>query len=181
MLGTSAIGGMIAGRINEKGIRVSETVLAGTCLVLLGCGLLTTVDGPEDDAKALGFLAFVGLGFGLSITAVTIMATVKVAPQYRAAAQGTLVQMRILGGSLGIAVSTVLLRREISKRLAGVCDFQDLSALSRGMADLSTQEQDAVRLAYSQAFHNGMVSAVAITCVGILAALASFSTRTIER
>lgn len=83
MLGTSAIGGAIAGKINRGHRRASETILVGSCLVLLGCGLLTTVRGPGDDAKALGFLVFPGLGFGLTTTAATIMATIETTPKDR--------------------------------------------------------------------------------------------------
>ncbi|KAJ4149980.1 hypothetical protein LMH87_010751 [Akanthomyces muscarius] len=83
MLGMTAIGGAIAGKINRRRRRALETIFAGTCLVLLGCGLLTTVRGPSDDVKALGFLVFPGLGFGLTTTAATIMATVETSPQDR--------------------------------------------------------------------------------------------------
>lgn len=83
MLGTIAVGGAVAGKINRFKYSTSKLILAGTCLVLLACGLLTTVRGSEDDAKALGFLVFAGLGFGLLTTAVTIMATVESSLQDR--------------------------------------------------------------------------------------------------
>lgn len=81
MLGMTAVGGAVAGKINKDKPRLSETIIAGACLVLLGCGLLMMVHGPSDDKKALGFLVFAGLGFGLSTTAVTIMAAVEASPK----------------------------------------------------------------------------------------------------
>lgn len=42
----------------------------------LGCGLLSTISSAlEVEAKALGFLVFVGFGFGLSGAASTMLAT----------------------------------------------------------------------------------------------------------
>lgn len=73
MLGTTAVGSVLGGALNSKRNHIFETILAGTCLMTLGCGLLSTVGGSEDDTKALGFLTFAGLGFGLSTSAATIM------------------------------------------------------------------------------------------------------------
>lgn len=77
MLGTMALGGAVAGKINAGKYRVSEILLGGACFITLGCGLLTTVREAGDDAKALGFLVFTGLGVGLSTTAATILALIE--------------------------------------------------------------------------------------------------------
>lgn len=81
MLGTSALGSAISGKINSKKNVLWETLLVGACLMTLGSGLLTTVSGAKDDSKALGFLAFSGLGFGLSTAAATILVTVEAPPR----------------------------------------------------------------------------------------------------
>lgn len=65
MLGTLAIGAAGNGALNKVKNYTAETLLAGTILMTLGCGLMIMVDGSEDDNMALGFLTFVGLGFGL--------------------------------------------------------------------------------------------------------------------
>lgn len=77
MLGTTAIGSVIAGKVNTSKNFLCETLVAGAALMVLGCGLLTTVSGSGDDAKGLGFLTFAGLGFGLSTAAATMMAAVE--------------------------------------------------------------------------------------------------------
>ncbi len=75
MIGGSAIGSITSGAVNGKKNFLFETIATGCCLTLLGCGLLSTVHGHEDDAKALGFLVFPGLGFGLSTAAATMLVT----------------------------------------------------------------------------------------------------------
>ena len=73
MLGSTAIGTVIAGKLNGVHNRLCETMSAGSAFMILSCALLSTVEGPEDDGKALGFLVFAGLGFGLSTASATMI------------------------------------------------------------------------------------------------------------
>lgn len=77
MLGASAIGSAVSGKVNAARNAHCETILAGACFMTLGCGLLTGVAGTENDGKALGFLTFAGFGFGLSTAAATILVAVE--------------------------------------------------------------------------------------------------------
>lgn len=49
----------------------------GSAFMILSCALLSTVEGPEDDGKALGFLVFAGLGFGLSTASATMVVSLE--------------------------------------------------------------------------------------------------------
>ena len=80
MLAASAIGTMTAGALNGgKGkVRFVETLLAACALMMVGCGLETTAgETGEVEAKVLGFLVFIGLGFGLSAAGGTMLAGVE--------------------------------------------------------------------------------------------------------
>ncbi|KAM3541413.1 hypothetical protein ARSEF1564_005640 [Beauveria bassiana] len=79
LVGGSALGSVIGGMVNGKKNFLFETIATGCCFTLLGCGLLSTVQGRADDAKALGFLVFAGLGFGLSTAAATMLVTFEAA------------------------------------------------------------------------------------------------------
>jgi hypothetical protein len=78
MLGSTAVASIIAGTINTGKKYLFETMLIGASLMTLGTGLLTLVHEASDDAKALGFIAFVGLGFGSTVTAATRLVMVAV-------------------------------------------------------------------------------------------------------
>lgn len=78
MLGTVAIGSMVSGKINATKGHLSGTLRCGSWLMALGFVLLTTIRGSKDDAKALGFLAFAGFGFGLFTAAATNVISVDV-------------------------------------------------------------------------------------------------------
>lgn len=73
MLGTAALGTVVCGRLNATKNRLFESLFVGASLMTLSCGLLSTVSGSEDDAKALGFLTFAGIGFGCATTAATML------------------------------------------------------------------------------------------------------------
>jgi hypothetical protein len=82
MLVTVAMGTIVSGAVNRTQRYVTETLLAGSCLMLLGCGLLTTLSTHElDTAKLLGFIAFCGLGFGLTVSSSTMIPSTRVDPK----------------------------------------------------------------------------------------------------
>ncbi|KAF4507046.1 hypothetical protein G6O67_005722 [Ophiocordyceps sinensis] len=177
MLGTSALGSAISGKINSKKNVLWETLLVGACLMTLGSGLLTTVSGAKDDSKALGFLAFSGLGFGLSTAAATILVTVEAPPRQQAVAQGILAQLRVLGGSLGISTSTIFVHAEAKRYFAGILTERERATLGRDGYTLSSEQWEAIHLAYSESFRKGMVAAAAVSGAAVLLTLGGYQRR----
>jgi MFS family permease len=204
MLGATAVGTILAGVISKTKNYLFETMLVGACLLTVGAGLLTTVrDGGGDDAKALGFIVFVGLGFGLNVAAATMITAFEVPivnygkispptklsynchPGYSeliidsnpAPAQGIIAQLRILGGSLGISTSTIFQNAQVRNHLAGLLTASELATLGHSSgsdAPLSAEKRRAVHRAFSDAFHNDMVAAVVVSGVAILVVLVGF-------
>jgi hypothetical protein len=195
MLGTTALGSVIVGKINATKDYLFESLLAGAALMLLACGLLTLVLGPTDDPKALGFLTFAGLGFGFSTSAATMIAAVeapikdygelstslacecmvpKLTRIATAPAQGILAQLRILGGSLGIASSTVFVHTQSSKYLAGILAPKDKASAGSSGGNLTNEQMEAVRQAYSKAFQLGMATAAGVAGVALLMACLAY-------
>ncbi|KAF4464924.1 major facilitator superfamily transporter [Fusarium albosuccineum] len=78
MLGSTAVGSILAGALSKTKNYLFETMLAGACLMALGTGLLTIVLSAGDDAKALAFTVFAGLGFGLNVASATMLTAVEV-------------------------------------------------------------------------------------------------------
>jgi hypothetical protein len=77
MLAASAVGTTLAGAVNGRGKnRLCETLVVACGLMALGCGLemLVERDPAGVEPKVLGFLVFVGLGFGLSAAGATMLA-----------------------------------------------------------------------------------------------------------
>ncbi|KAG5981179.1 hypothetical protein E4U55_003212 [Claviceps digitariae] len=165
MLVAVAVGGIVSGAVNARKSMIAELLLAGSCLMLLGCGLLTTLSVQTlDTAKLLGLITFCGLGFGLTVSSSTMIASREVPPRDYASAQGILAQLRILGGSLGIAASTAILRRE-TNGIASSSSFPVRRAEQPTPSDPETQRH--ARELYAQAFRTDMVVATAISGLAV--------------
>ena len=79
LVGGAAIGSTIAGLLCAKKDRTFHVAVAGACSVVLGSVLLSTLKNSiHVPTKAYGYQVFVGLGFGLTIAAVSVMATFEV-------------------------------------------------------------------------------------------------------
>ncbi|KAI0193211.1 major facilitator superfamily transporter [Xylaria flabelliformis] len=176
MSGSSALGSALSGSINGKKDRSCETLVVATGFVTLGCGLLMTISGSVTlEAKALGFLVFVGLGFGLSVSTTTMLATWQSSIRDHAPAQGIVAQVRIFGGSLGIAASSTILGLSLQAQVGGSVTPQQIASAEGGGADLTPSDLAAIRRAYADAFHEDMRVCTIIAGIGLLWALGTYS------
>ncbi|KAI0442121.1 major facilitator superfamily transporter [Xylaria telfairii] len=182
MLGSSAIGSVISGKVNGREDRSCGTLVVATSLMTLGCGLLTTVSGSVGlEAKALGFLVFVGLGFGLSVTTTTILAALQSSIRDHAAAQGIVAQVRVFGGSLGIAASSAILGLSLQAHVGGSVTPQQIASVEAGGTDLAPSDLAAIRRAYSDAFREDMRVCTIIAGIALLWAFGTYSRKRTNR
>ncbi|KAK7431400.1 hypothetical protein QQZ08_002171 [Neonectria magnoliae] len=177
MLGTAALGSALSGKINSVKNYVFESLLLGSCLMTLGCGLLTTLSHDLDSGKMLGFITFCGLGFGLTISASTMMSTIEVPIRDYAPAQGILSQLRLLGGSLGIATSTALLHQKVNEYLNGVLSPSELATIGGPDTHLSGSQLDSVHYAYAESFRADMKVTAGISAIGVISTLGAYRRR----
>ncbi|KAG5928181.1 hypothetical protein E4U53_002730 [Claviceps sorghi] len=179
MLVAVAVGSTASGAVNAKKSMIAESLLAGSCLMLLGCGLLTTLSAQElDTAKLLGFLAFCGLGFGLTVSSSTMIASQEVPRRDYASAQGILAQLRILGGSLGIAASAAILRRDMNAATSSSPSLHAADRTTNRAGQTAASDDETLhhaRETHAHAFQTDMVVAtivsglaVALTLVALL-------------
>ncbi|KAI1205879.1 major facilitator superfamily transporter [Annulohypoxylon truncatum] len=171
MLGASAVGSVISGAINGKANRTFELQIVASCFVVLGCGLLSTLSSSFTlEPKALGFLVFVGLGFGIIVATSTMVATVESSSEDHASAQGVMAEVRVLGGSIGIAASSAIVGIRIKDQV-GTLKTGWLPSPAGAGGSLTRAQQIAVKQAYSDAFDEDMR---VCTIIGAFAILVSF-------
>lgn len=78
LLGGSAVASMAGGMINGKKNLAFETLLVGACLMLIGTACLSTLSNTTElEPKVYGFQVFIGLGFGLTVSTVSLLAAVE--------------------------------------------------------------------------------------------------------
>lgn len=199
MLGALAVGSFLGGAASSKVNRTFHTFVTGTALVTLGVGLLSTVSSNlEVDKKIYGFEVIAGFGIGLTFSTVSLMTTketevedhgmcsiihirqpkvnyeLTVLPQIVAVAQGIVSQVRVFGGSIGVAAANAMLRLEAQTHLAGIlssAQIRELQASPTIIETLNTTQRDAVRGAYAYAFNQTMRICVYMGCAAFVACL----------
>lgn len=78
MLGSVAIASTIAGAINSKRDLICPTLIVGSLFLILGTATLSTLSNVTVIEKGMyGFEVFVGLGFGLMVSTVSLGATLE--------------------------------------------------------------------------------------------------------
>ncbi|RGP60514.1 hypothetical protein FSPOR_10651 [Fusarium sporotrichioides] len=174
MLGASAIGSVAAGKINNTKNYTFESLLIGSCFMTLGCGLLASLSHGSEDAKLLGYMTFCGLGFGLTVASSTMLSMVEVPIRDYAPAQGILSQVRLLGGSLGIATSSALLNEKSSQYLASILTPYEQATIGSSDTPLSNEQWSAVRFTYADAFKVEMKVATAVAACSVISAFGAF-------
>lgn len=172
MLGATALGAFSAGAMSRQRNNTSWTLLAAHCFQLLGAALLLLLRGVSMGIKAqYGFQVLLGLGIGLSLGAATIMASIQCHPADLAVAQGIVAQARVLGGSIGIALCSVIFNARVANDLSGTMDPDDLAALHHSPTIASWLPPDLqlkVKLVYASAFTDDIKLMIGVAVLGII-------------
>ena len=177
MLGSTAIGSMLGGLISGKKNRTFETLIVATCLMTLGAGLLSTLSPTlTAEPKIYGLQVLTGLGFGLTVSTVSMLAAFECDIRDHSVAQGIVAQNRILGGSIGIAASTAILAATQQRQLItpGIVSASQLASLHASASTFTAAQIEAIRQAYSDAFSEDMRICAIIAGVCILITLGTF-------
>ncbi|TGO91921.1 hypothetical protein BPOR_0015g00310 [Botrytis porri] len=157
MLGSTAVASFLGGMLNGKKSRVFLTLLAGSGLSVIGTVSPSTLSNTEYvEAKTYGFLVFVGLGFGLTVSTVSMLFNYESSIRDHAVAQGITSQARILGGSIGIAASTTILSRSQQTQLTDIVTREQLASLESSANSMTFTQLHAVRQAYADSFSEDM-------------------------
>lgn len=78
ILGATAVASTIGGGINSKKDRLFGTLMMGSLFMLIGTATLSTLSYTDKvEAKMYGFEVFVGLGFGLMVSTVSLGAALE--------------------------------------------------------------------------------------------------------
>ncbi|CAI6300040.1 unnamed protein product [Periconia digitata] len=172
MLGSVAVGsaltGPIATRIKNS---IFPIMFAGAALVLIGAAAFTTLDAePDSKAKAYGLQVFIGLGFGMTVSMSSMVANVETSPKDNAAAQGMMAQVRMFGGSIGIAASTVILGTKQRQQLLEprVISPVQMASLHEVMIHASLEDVRAIRKAYSDSFNQTLMVCAILAGIALL-------------
>ncbi|KAF8243727.1 MFS general substrate transporter [Wilcoxina mikolae CBS 423.85] len=95
-------------------------IFAGGALQLVGIGLMSSI--PESRRDILpaqyGYEVIMGFGFSLGLSTLLVMLPLVVEKKDTAVAMGEITQIRVLGGTIGLAICTALQNNHVKTKLA---------------------------------------------------------------
>ncbi|KAK4125841.1 MFS general substrate transporter [Parathielavia appendiculata] len=150
-------------------------LLVGCSVQTLGVGLFSSLDPSSLDVPSFQYVyqVIMGCGFGLSLSTVLMMVPLVVKHGDMAVTMGAATQIRVLGGTIGLAISSALLSNHVTSQTAGFLTSAEQAALlktSQSIRQLSSELQVSVREIYA-AGYNQQMRVMLYFCVASLTSL----------
>ncbi|RKP14949.1 major facilitator superfamily domain-containing protein [Piptocephalis cylindrospora] len=170
------IGGLLVASIGG-GFLVSKTgmlrpfMILGAALLVLGSGLLSSLDVHSNRGKQLGYQVFSGLGIGFVLQTATVAVQASVQIKDMASATALLTFFRSIGGVVGIAIVGAIFNNKLSSGIASRLpnlSAEEIAKLVNSVEAIHSSApdiRDAAVLAYMDAFH--LVYTVCIPLAGV--------------
>ncbi|KAI9662563.1 MAG: hypothetical protein M1821_008730 [Bathelium mastoideum] len=132
-------------------------IVAGSTLQLVGICLLGSLPSVplHLEKQQFGYEVIMGLGFGIGLSTILIMTPLVVEDKDMAVTMGALTQIRVLGGTLGLAICSSVLNNHVSSKLRttiGPIELQKISDSASNINSLTKQQQKLVRVAFADGY-----------------------------
>ncbi|KAL3479547.1 MFS general substrate transporter [Aspergillus californicus] len=178
LMGGTAVGSAIGGAASAKRNNAFWTLNLASIFMVIGSASLSTLTDSVDPApRQWGLEAILGFGIGLSLSTMTFLTTMQVEFQDHAVAQGIVAQLRIFGGSIGIASGFLVLNTNVQHTLAGALTAEQLNEFYRTPAviyNLPVAQQLVVRQVYVSTFNTDMRICAGVAAACLVATLCTY-------
>ncbi|KAI0888580.1 drug resistance transporter EmrB/QacA subfamily [Annulohypoxylon maeteangense] len=149
----TVVAGQFAGKFKVPPFYI---LLFGASMQLLGIGLASSISFTSGKAM-YGYEVIMGFGFGMSLVSLLIFTPMVVKRSDMAVAMGAITQIRVLGGTIGLAISSTILNNHLSSDLPTLLSPTDIQQISDSVQYINTLP-DATRDAVRQVFADGYSS-----------------------
>ncbi|KAJ5717461.1 hypothetical protein N7488_003107 [Penicillium malachiteum] len=132
------------------------SLLVGCIIHTVGVGLLSTITTSNGShATDIGYEIIAGAGIGLTLGVLLLSTPYIVEDRDLAIATGTVVQLRFLGGAIGLAIASNILNGHLSQHLKGVLTPHEIHIFLENVTKinyLSPDLQEDVRAVFAQSY-----------------------------
>ncbi|MCW2789048.1 MAG: EmrB/QacA family drug resistance transporter [Aeromicrobium sp.] len=178
MLG-SLFGTLLSGQLITRFGRWKRFLVIGSASLILGLGLLSTIDHRTPEWHAMTFIAFVGIGMGMLLQNYVLAVQNTVDVSQVGAASATVAFFRSLGGAVGVSVLGAILASQVKNDVTSKLAALGVDPASGGgslldVKNLPPEVAEIVRSAYGDA--TGTIFLVA-ACVAVLSLVAALLIR----
>ncbi|TVY16799.1 Efflux pump FUS6 [Lachnellula arida] len=150
-------------------------ILGGAVLQVIGVGLICSlpVDATRIPAAQYGYEVLMGCGFGAGLSTLLTLARLVVEERHLPVVLGALTQVRVLGGTISLAICSTILNTHLNPQLSTLTPAQSqaITANISAIHALSTAEQAGVKRAFAVGYNRQNIFLAVLTGVGMLASL----------
>ncbi|KAM5344235.1 hypothetical protein ACJ41O_012772 [Fusarium nematophilum] len=148
-------------------------VMAASIFQLIGIGLTCSLptDSATLPAAQYGYEVIMGVGFGLGLATLLTFARIVVSEANLAVMMGAITQVRVLGGTISLAICATILNNHLAPRLDEVVSPREAAAILESLSaieDLNPTQQRAVRLAFAEGYTLQNIFMAAMTAIGLI-------------
>ena len=122
------------------------------------CFLSSTNIGGVD-GKFYGLEVIMGLGFGLVLTSLLALIPLVVGKKDMPVLIGAVTQVRVLGGTIGLAISSTVLNLFVKKALGAMLSEMQIVEIGQSLdaiENLGVQQQEFVRMTFAEGYKRAM-------------------------
>ncbi|OBS24590.1 hypothetical protein FPOA_05132 [Fusarium poae] len=151
-------------------------IIVAAALQVLGVGLmcsLPTASNKMPNAQ-YGYEVLMGIGFGLGLTTVLTFARIVVSETNLSVMMGALTQIRVLGGTVSLAICATILNNHLKPSLSDIVSTHQAAAIFDSVSainDLDPVQQMAVRKAFAEGYNLQNIFMTAMAAAGLIASL----------
>jgi hypothetical protein len=155
-------------------------LLFGASIQVVGAALMSTA--PTNKHVPSGYYAYegiAGLGTGLNLACLIVMTPFAVDKKDKAVAMSAMVQSRVLGGTLGLAIVTSVFTGYVYRQLMGVSfstsEVNMLLKSTRAFAELDDAKAELARMIFAKGHNVQMMIVAGLSGAQLLTALLLWS------
>ncbi|KAK2877127.1 hypothetical protein FQN49_001401 [Arthroderma sp. PD_2] len=167
----TAISGVLTSRFKVPPIYI---ILIGAILQLLGVGLTINLPDHSGNISALQYVyeVIMGIGFGFTLTTILTLAQLVVDEHEAGLVMGALTQVRVLGGTISVAICSTVLSSSLGPKLATVITHDEAKAIADSLSaidNLTPEKQESIRNEFAHGYNRQMEFLTAFSGLALLA------------
>ncbi|KAG5756552.1 hypothetical protein H9Q72_008483 [Fusarium xylarioides] len=151
-------------------------IIIAAVLQVLGVGLTCSLstDATHMPDAQYGYEVLMGVGFGMGLATVLTFARVVVPDANLPVMMGALTQIRVLGGTVSLAICATLLNNHLKPKLHEFVSSEQAAAILDSVSainDLDRSQQLAVRKAFAEGYNLQNIFMTVMSAAGLIASL----------
>ncbi|GJC86355.1 efflux pump aflT [Colletotrichum liriopes] len=172
VLSMMMLAGVSGGIITKIGY-YTPVMLVGTCIMIVGAGLLTMLKVDSGAGYWIGFQVLYGAGLGMTFQAPNLAAQTVLKMKDVPVGTSVMFFSQTLGGATFISVGQNVLNNELMKRLRGLPGLEGVDIKGSGVTTLTklpAEIRGSVLEAYNEALRVVFVVGLVLVCVVLIGA-----------